>query len=114
VEFIGSENDYRQGIEIYLDKSKGYIEVKDQKLNLPDFWKDTAPSTFLFKCFPERETGQLNLWNIWVYTDNRVDAWVGNAGLIIEQKGEGVFLFRCSNGTGDIDFEDLVFRLILL
>ncbi len=114
IEFIRSKNDYRQGIEFSLDKRKGYIEVNKQKINSPVFWKNTAPSTFIFKCFPKKEIGQINLWNIWQYTDDRVDAWIGNAGIIVEQEGEGIFLFRCSSGIGDIDFEDLVFRLILI
>ncbi|PLR79589.1 hypothetical protein CVD25_22450 [Bacillus canaveralius] len=114
IEFIRTKNDFRQGIEFSLDKRKGYIEVNNQKLNSPVFWVDTAPSTFIFKCFPKKETGQLNLWNIWQYNDDRVDAWIGNAGIIAEQEDEGIFIFRCSNGIGDIDFDDLVFRLILL
>lgn len=114
IEFIKSKNDYRQGIELSLDKRKGYIEIKDQKLISPIFWKDTAPSTFIFKCFPKKEIGELNIWNIWQYVDDRVDAWIGNAGIIVEQEDAGIFLFRCSNGMGNIDFDDLVFRLILL
>ncbi|WP_339061235.1 hypothetical protein [Tepidibacillus marianensis] len=57
IEFIRSKNDYRQGIEFSLDKRKGYIEVNNQKLNSPVFWKDTAPSTFIFKCFPKKKQG---------------------------------------------------------
>lgn len=57
VEFIRSKNDFRQGIELSLDKRKGYIEVNNKKINSPVFWKDTAPSTFIFKCFPKKETG---------------------------------------------------------
>ncbi len=113
IEFISSINDFRQGIELSLDKRNGYIEVNKQKLNSPVFWKDTAPSTFIFKCFPKKEMGKINLWNIWQYTDNRFDAWIGNAGIIVEQEEEDIFLFRCSNGIGDINFDDLVFRLIL-
>lgn len=116
IEFISSKNDHRQGIEISLDKRKGYIEVNDQKLNSPVFWRDTAPSSFVFKCFPKKNVGQLNIWNIWQYTDQdeRVDAWIGNAGIIVHQEDQGASLFRCSNGTGDIDFDDLVFRVTVL
>lgn len=114
VEFIRRKNEYWQGIELSLYKRKGYIEVNKQKLNSPVFWKDTTPSTFIFKCFPKKETGQLNLWNIWQYIDGRVDAWIGNAGIIVEQEDEGICFFRCSSGIGDIDFDDLVFRLILM
>lgn len=35
VEFISSKNDYRQGIELSLDKKKGCIEVNNHKLNAP-------------------------------------------------------------------------------
>lgn len=62
----------------------------------------------------KKETGQINLWNIWKYIDGRVDVWIGNAGLIVEQEDEGIFLFRYSSGIGDIDFDDLVYRLILM
>ena len=103
-----------KALNYHCIKEKGILKVNKQKLNSPVFWKDTTPSTFIFKCFPKKETGQLNLWNIWQYIDGRVDAWIGNAGIIVEQEDEGICFFRCSSGIGDIDFDDLVFRLILM
>ncbi|MCG1021456.1 hypothetical protein [Sutcliffiella horikoshii] len=113
IEFISCRNEYRQGIELSLDKRKGYIEINSQRIKSPVFWQDSAPSSFIIKCFPHNQVGQLNLWNIWDF-DGGVEAWVGNAGIIVEQEDDNNFLFRCSNGIGDIDFNDLVFRLTVI
>jgi hypothetical protein len=116
IDFISSKSSFRQGIEISLDKRKGFVEVNSQNLFTPVFWKDTAPSSFVIKCFPKKNEGQLNIWNIWQQHFNpegRIDAWLGNSGINIEQLGTSSYQFRCSNGIGEIDFEDLVFQVTL-
>lgn len=115
IEIISCNNEYRQGIELSIDKRKGFIEVNNQKLTAPVFWLDTAPKIFTFKCYPVKNMGKMNIWNIWQFSkqEDRVDAWIGNSGIQVKQEDEKTLVFHCSNGVGDIDFNDLVFKLTL-
>lgn len=113
IELISWKSEYRQGIEVSLDTRKGMVEVNGEKLSDPIFWTDSAPRCFAFKCHPRKAIGHLNILNIWQHRDSegRIDAWVGNAGIIIHQEEEGSFLFSCSNGIGEVHFDDIVFRI---
>lgn len=113
VEILKYNDIVEQGFEVSVDQRKGLVEVNDQKINAPIFWTKTAPKTFSFKCYPKKTTGVINIWNVWrniEYKDN-VDAWIGHAGLYIEQDEDGAIVFHCSNGIQQVDFEDLVFRV---
>lgn len=113
VEILKYNDTVEQGFEVSVDQRKGLVEVNDQKIKAPIFWTKTAPKTFSFKCFPQKITGVVNIWNVWrniEYKDN-VDAWIGHAGLYIVQDEDGSIVFHCSNGMQQVDFEDLVFRV---
>jgi len=113
LEFIRVNDKYQQGVEISIDIMEGFIEVNGQKLNSPVFWTATAPKLFTFKCNPLKKKGLLNIWNVWrsVEHNDIVDAWTGNSGIYIEHKNDNEYLFYCSCGRGDVNFNDLVFRL---
>lgn len=55
----------------------------------------------------------MNVWNVWKSDLNKenIDAWVGNAGLYIEKINDESIIFHCSNGIGNIKFEDFVFQM---
>jgi len=113
VEFIKYDETYQQGFEISIDQKKGFIEVNDQKLISPVFWVNTAPRIFSFKCLTKKDEGIINVWNVWQnieYKDN-IDAWIGNAGLYVEEIEQNTYIFYCSNGLNEVNFSDLVFKL---
>lgn len=113
IEILHYNGEFQQGFEISIDQRKGYIEVDGQKLTIPVFWTNTAPRRFSFKCFPKKTNGIMNIWNVWKnveYKEN-IDAWVGNAGLYVERTDDESMIFHCSNGAGNINFEDLVFKM---
>lgn len=113
VELLKYDETYQQGFEVSIDQRKGFIAVNDQKLNSPVFWTNTAPKIFSFKCHTKKTEGVMNIWNVWKnieYKDN-VDAWIGNAGLYVEQMEAGTFIINCSNGMNEVDFSDLVFKV---
>jgi len=115
-EFIKFDKRFRQGFEVSVDKKKGYIVVNEQKLVSPIFWTDTAPNKFMIKCFTLKDQGEINIWNIWQnikYQDN-IDAWIGNSGLYIIDEGNNIFTFHCSNGLGEVCFDELVFKVKML
>lgn len=113
VEILKYNDKYEQGFKVSIDQSKGLVEVNNQRINAPIFWTKTAPSIFSFKCFPKKNIGVMNIWNVWNNTQYKgnVDAWIGHAGLYIEQEEDGAIAFHCSNGMQQVDFEDLVFRV---
>jgi hypothetical protein len=42
--------------------------------------------------------------------DDIVQAWVGNSGMLIHRENAVVSL-KCSDGTGNVDFTDLVVQI---
>jgi hypothetical protein len=118
IEFLSFMETFHQGIGLSIDKRQGDIqvfEVDNEKIKHPVFWTDTAPRIVKIKCFPKKQDGYLHIWNIWRHSDDGgADAWIGNAGLYEELQEDGSLLFHCSNGVGDVDFNDLIFKVTLL
>ena len=114
VEFLKCSDDelVDQGFEVSIDKRKGYIEIYDQKFNHPVFWTKTAEKTLSFICHPKKDNGGLLIWNIWRNLEwgskAAVHAWIGNAGLYVEDDGSGTVVLHCSHGINEVDFENLV------
>lgn len=55
------------------------------------------------------EDAYVNVWNSWESPRSRVDAWLMDAGMIVEQTSNHAFTAHCSDGVGDPDFGNLVF-----
>lgn len=56
-----------------------------------------------------QERGAIAFWNIWRYPKaDRIDSRIGNSGLYADETSPGVYVLHCSNGIGEVDFEDLV------
>jgi len=110
IEILKSNNTDEQGFIVSVDKNKGSIEIEGEKLEYPVFWTETAPKALSFKCYPKKGTGELLIWNVWRFDKHtdRIDAWIGNAGLYVEEHKDGGFILHCSNGMNRVDFEDLV------
>jgi hypothetical protein len=52
---------------------------------------------------------ELKIWNVW-RVNSVVQAWVGNAGIVINEEG-GVTKLECSGGADLVDFSTLVFHI---
>jgi hypothetical protein len=114
IEFLNSENKYRQGIEFSVDKRKGQVEINGEVLTAPVLWVDTAPKTVAVKCLPKKSSGQINIWNVWNYTgEDRIDAWIGNAGMFVEEICENEIVLHCSNGIGELNLNELIVKVTL-
>lgn len=100
--WIGTRSSVKQGVKIKLDK--GTIEVNGQKLSDIVLWEDTCPSDISLRCIPKKTT-KLKIWNVWE-VDGLVQAWVGNAGIIISRDNDKLTML-CSDGVGDVDFKNL-------
>ncbi len=55
----------------------------------------------------------VNVWNSWESPSGRVDAWLMDSGMIVEQTSDHAFIAHCSDGVGDPDFGNLVFDVWL-
>ena len=87
---------------------RGSLEVAGSRLQDIVLWTDTSPKEIVIGLNGE----EFSLWNCW--QDERsgiTQAWVGNAGMIIEERhADDTLRFRC-NSRPTVTFEDLIFEL---
>lgn len=87
---------------------KGEIEVNGQRYPEVILWADTSPESVVISVF-SRAGCELKAWNVW-RSDDVVQAWVGNAGLLLSKIGK-VIKLECSDGVGEADFSNLVIQI---
>ena len=88
-----------------LQARTGEIEVNGRRSSHIVLWADTSPQRVDLAVLSGSGC-TLNVWNVWRNGDS-MDAWLGNAGMVVTQ-GDGVTTLECSSGPGDVDFSDLV------
>lgn len=87
---------------------KGEIEVNNQRHSEIILWADSSPESVFFSVV-SKVACELKIWNVW-RVNGVVQAWVGNAGIVINEEG-GVTKLECSGGTDLVDFSTLVFQI---
>jgi hypothetical protein len=93
--------------------SRVYDNVLDSRVyDNVVFWSDTAPSVVRFEVLPggDADALTLRLWNAWRDTGDVFQAWIGNAGIVVEDHGQSLTL-HCSDGWNGPNFHDLVVRV---
>lgn len=115
VEFLSSVGVPVQGLT--LKAYGGIVEIEGVEAREMLLWCDTAPPkvSVRIKSEPGEET-ILKIWNVWrgkVGGSDVTQAWLGNAGMRINQQGNQIFLC-CSDGEGPVDFGNLNARITLL
>lgn len=111
VEFQRVSTDRREGLRIKVRGGElGFADLDTQDAVL---WADTAPpeSAVLIKPEGKGKVAVVRAWNVWE-TDGVMSSWIGNAGMLVESDGND-FTLRCSDGHGEVTFDDLVVRLTL-
>lgn len=96
-----------QALRLMVDG--GTLFVNGQQLTDVVLWADTSPSIVEMEVQPKKRRATLKVWNAW-RDDGVMQAWLGNAGMLVEDTAQGVLL-RCSDGIGDADFSDLLVDL---
>jgi hypothetical protein len=93
----------------------GSVRVNDQLLDDVVLWTDTAPPELTVELVPKSASKPLVLraWNAWRDPAGSTQAWIGDAGLLIADEGDGSVVLSCSDGFDAVDFSDLVARLTL-
>lgn len=117
IEFLSESRVAPEGVD---------VKVEDGSITLPGgetvqilrTWHDPRYEEVVEYPFKSK-AGVLKVWNVYhrPWPDGRLtdEKWTGNAGFIVEQEIEGLWLFRCSNGPSEFpDFDQLVFRFSVL
>ncbi len=111
VEFLNTAGDRVQGLNLSL--TDGELEVNEERVRDVVLYTDTAPREVRLICHTGGGPATLQVWNSWRAQsgEDRDDAWIGEAGIVVDDQGSGEVVLRCSDGIGPPDFDDLVVRL---
>lgn len=99
---------------LHFKARKASLDVEGQRLTNVLLWTDTAPHEVLINVIAAGKGPSLRFWNVWHYGDNSPQAWLGNSGMLVEERGSDTLLVGCSDGEGDVDFTNLRVRIELL
>ena len=90
----------------------GVLEVDGQLLDDVVLWSDSAPSSVEALGHPrEGDAVLVRVWNVWRDSAGTMQAWIGNAGMLVDEEPGGAILLRCSDGFDDPSFDDLTAEL---
>jgi hypothetical protein len=92
----------------------GEIVVNDQALGDVVLWSDTAPPETVAELRPKgsKPLG-VRVWNVWRDEAGTMQAWIGDAGMVVDEEGSGTVTLRCSDGYDEPSFDDLRVKLTL-
>jgi hypothetical protein len=109
VKRLSHDKNHSQGIRIKI--TKGKLILDDILYEDIILWSDNSPSDLTI-LFEGKKDAQLKIWNCW-RIDNIVQSWIGNYGIIIEEKiPNSTWILRCNSGThNDISFDSIVFSI---
>jgi hypothetical protein len=108
VRFVGATAERPQAISLQLEKGK--LRVNDQELKSVILWNTTAPTEVMVELLPNGKQATFKVWNSWKDERGTTHAWIGNAGMTINETADKAIL-KCSDGVGPIDVNDLVVEL---
>lgn len=95
-----------QALKVSVDK--GDLRANSILMTTAAIWTHTSPEQVSVEVVGRR-VRSIDVWNSWSY-DGVDSAWLGNAGIMVESKGD-THTLRCSDGLGEPNFDDLVVRL---
>lgn len=97
-----------------LKAHKGQLDVNGQLLDDVVLWSDTSPQTIDVAAKPSTKKMTVRAWNAWRDSIGVMQAWIGNAGIVVDESASGGVVLRCSDGYGDPAFDDLVVELTIM
>ncbi len=111
VRFVSARPDPPQGVRLKI--RGGDLEVEGTRGRDLVFWEDSAPEEVRVSIvWKPRAARSLRIWNIWRGGCEVIQAWLGNAGMRVDDDGRRLLL-RCSDGRGEPNFGDLVVEVVL-
>jgi hypothetical protein len=99
-----------------LKARDGDLLLNDQLLDDVVLWSDSAPPLVTAELRPKskRKPMSLRVWNVWRDDAGTMQAWNGDAGLVVEREQAGTVILGCSDGFDQPSFGDLRVRLTLV
>ena len=93
----------------------GRLELNGQLLDDIVLWSDSAPEVVVATAHPDKSGKPMSVrvWNAWRDAEGTMQAWIGNAGMLIEGDSNTGLVLRCSDGFDEPTFSDLVAKLAL-
>lgn len=113
--FIAAKTSPVQGIRLRM--TGGNLEVNGEQSSEVVLWEDTAPKVVNVdvRADDRARNTTLKLWNVWRGGMDVTQAWLGNAAIQVDgDPSSGSFRFRCSDGQGEPNFDDLVVQVHIL
>jgi hypothetical protein len=108
VRFIKAIPKLVQALRIDIDPGQLIIaETEAPKMILR---LDTSPDTVEVLYRPSPLGSRITIYNAWINEEGQVDAWLMNAGMLVEEMGNKMIL-RCSHGRGEPTFDDLIVEI---
>ncbi|MEO1302946.1 MAG: hypothetical protein AAFV36_07150 [Myxococcota bacterium] len=90
---------------------RGKLIVNNQRLDDVVLWSNTSPEQ-VDALYEAASVGQVKVWNVWEDESGTMQAWIGNAGLVVEQEDSTSARLACSSGdVAEPDFEHIVVEL---
>lgn len=102
------------GHGIRLRVTRGSLVAGGLTTSVVDLWPETAPSTDSVAVSGVTQPAALKVWNVWRTEGDVTQAWIGNAGMLVEPTHPGGWEFSASSGSGSIDFLELLFAVRLI
>ena len=117
VRFVSTPTRPPQGVDIKPDRGEVILPAGDRVQTLRTWHEEGLENVVEYHY--RSAVGALYLWNVFRrhWPDGRVteEKWTGNAGFIVDDRGDGLLLFRCSDGlTESPDFSRLVFEFSVI
>lgn len=96
---LDADPDTRQGLVVDADAPLRVNGVDESRFVL---WADVAPD----EVEVHAPAGRLTFWNVWE-TDGAVHAWIGEAGIMLDELDDGTTRLQASDGHGErtVDLE---------
>ncbi len=99
-----------QGISLSVEDGAklgvGATEARDLVI-----WRETAPDVTEIRYVNPRKRTELTVWSVWEDDGGTTQAWIGWAGMRVEEPDDDTVLLRCSGNFDAPRFDDLVVRL---
>jgi len=108
IRFASASAERNQALRLKLEKGKLLVNGKELKDVV--LWKQTSPEVVEMRCKTPRCGSRLKIWNAWQDESGVMQAWIGNAGMLIQQQSDRVIL-HCSDGMGASHLDDLVVEI---
>jgi hypothetical protein len=105
---LSSRGDREQGLHVSCKDGKVAIAESVERHII--LWEKSAPDVATLEVRARSKSGEVDVfvWNAWQEGSGPARSSLGNAAMRVSGGDEGEVLLHCSDGEGDVSFDDLV------